>query len=428
MKNTVVKLKCIDITVDFYGVCRHDGLVVFVKGLIPDEIANVKIIKLKNKIAYGIIDELIEASPYRVKEKCPIAYKCGGCDIEHIDYSYQLILKKKLVENTFKNAKLDVNVLDTVGSDAAYGYRNKIQVPVSNGKIGYYRNHTNEIVEFDKCCISPEVDNTILNDIRSLIKEYSLFSIIRHIVIRNLSSGIMICFVTNRMEIPHIDEIINILTKKYKEISSIMLNFNNKNTNVIFGSVDKVIYKDEYIIDNWNDLSFAVPIRSFYQINSSQMKKLYDLAIKLGKFNKNDNVLDLFCGIGTISLYLSKYVNKVLGIEIVDKSIEYANKNKEMNKISNVEFVCSDANQITKYIDEYNAIVLDPPRKGIDKELVETLLKINVEKIVYISCNQATFARDLKLLSSKYQINDIQPVDMFPQTKHIELITVLNRI
>lgn len=427
MKNDIVTLKCVDITVDFYGVCKHEGLVVFVKGMIPDEVAGVKIINIKNRIAFGIIDKLITPSKYRIKEMCPIAYKCGGCDLQHIDYNYQLILKKRLIENIFRNAKLDVDVKDVVSSKDILAYRNKIQVPVSNNKIGYYRNHSNDIVEFNNCFISSELTNSVLNDIKKYIFSNNISNNVRHVVIREASSGLMVCLVVNDINNIDNDNFVNYLLSKYNSIKSIMLNVNNKDTNVIFGDEDIVIYGEDYIVDKCNDISFAIPLRSFYQVNSSQMSVLYDLAIENGELNSNDCVLDLFCGIGSISIYISKFVHRVLGIEIVDKSIEYAKKNKELNNISNVDFVLSDANKVNDFIKDYNTIIVDPPRKGINKELINSIVENSIDKVIYISCNQSTLARDLNFLKEYYDIVSCQPVDMFPQTKHIESVTVLKR-
>lgn len=427
MKNQILTLRCIDFTVDFYGVCKYEGLVIFVKGLMLDEVANVKILKIKNKIAFGIIDELIEKSKYRIKEPCPVAYKCGGCDIQYIDYNYQLVLKKRLIENTLKHTHLDLKVLDTIGSDDVYSYRNKIQVPVSNDKVGYYRNHSNDIVEFDNCFITNDISNSILKDIKKLIIKYSISTYIKHVVIRNSIDEYMVCLVCNTFDIPYIDEIVTTITNKYSQIKSFMLNLNVSDTNVIFGDFDKCIFGNEYLIDKVDDLSFMIPLRSFYQINSKQMKKLYDYVIKVGELNRNDRVLDLFCGIGTISLYISKYVKEVLGVEINEKSIEYANKNKLINNVANADFIQMDANKISDYINKYDTIILDPPRKGINGELVDSLIHSSVKKIIYVSCNQATLLRDIDLLKEYFVIGNIQPLDMFPQTKHIECIVCLKR-
>lgn len=427
MKNSIVKLECIDITVDFYGVCKYEGLVVFVKGLIPGEIADVKITKVKNKIAYGIIDKLIKKSDYRIAEPCPVAYKCGSCDIQYIDYNYQLVLKQKLLKTTFKNMNVDAQILDVLPSPNKYSYRNKIQVPVNDDKIGYYRTHSNDIVEFDKCFITNDSNGLILSDIKELIRDYKITNYIRHIAIREASEGIMVCFVSNTLDIPNINDIVKTLISKHSSIKSILLNLNTKDTNVIFGDLDKCLYGDEYIVDKCNDISYMIPLRSFYQINTLQMKNLYDLVISEGKLNNKDNVLDLFCGIGTISLYIAKYVNTVLGVEIVDKSIEYANKNKELNNIHNVSFIKGNANSINDYLKDYNTIIVDPPRKGLDQQLINDICNSSINKVIYISCNQATLARDIKLFSDSYKIGNVRPVDMFPQTKHIESITVLTK-
>lgn len=427
MKNQILRLQCIDMTVDFYGVCKNDGLVIFVKGLIIDEIADVKVIKETKNLSYGIIEKLIVKSKYRIKEPCPVAYKCGGCDIQHIDYNYQLVLKKNLIEKTFINAKLNVKVLDVIHSDQNLNYRNKIQVPVKGSLIGYYRNHSNDIVEFDDCYISSVVGNIVLLSIKKIINKYDINDYIRHIVIRNSSKDIMVCFVVNNYDIPNIYDVVNDIISIHSDIKSIIFNLNNVDTNVIYGKENKVLYGEPYITDKIDEYKYMIPLTSFYQVNYHQMVNLYRLIIDNGSLNINDSVLDLFCGIGTISIYISKYVKKVLGIEIVKKSIEYANKNKQLNNIDNIEFILADANIIDKYVNDYNVVIVDPPRKGISSKLIDTLNMSSFNKIIYISCNQATLARDLKRLSSKYLIAYTQPIDMFPQTKHIESITILTK-
>lgn len=414
-------------TVDFYGICKKDGLVIFVKGLIIDELADVKIIKETKNIAYGIINELIVKSKYRVKEPCAVSNKCGGCDIQHIDYNYQLVLKKKLIENTFRNAKIKAKVLDVVPSISNYNYRNKIQVPVKGSSIGYYRSHSNDIVEFDNCYISSIKVNNVFNCIKNIINKYNINNDIRHIVIRDSLTDIMVCFVVRKYNIPYINEVVNEIKNISKDIKSIILNLNDKDTNVIYGKESRVLYGNPYIIDAVNEYKFMIPLESFYQINTKQMVNLYDLIIKNGLLNVNDSVLDLFCGIGSISIYISRYVKRVLGVEIVEKSIEYANKNKLLNNIDNVDFVLGDANNIEYYAKDYNVVIIDPPRKGINYNLVNTLNTIKFNKIIYVSCNQATLARDLQLLNESYSFSYTQPIDMFPQSKHIESITVLTR-
>lgn len=428
MKNQIVKVKCIDITVDFYGVCKYEGLVIFVKGMLPDEEGDVKIIKIKKNIAYGIIDSLTVKSKYRIKETCPIAYKCGGCDIEHAEYRYQLILKKNLIINTFKNMKLDLCVNDVVSASYNYEYRNKMMVPVFNHKVGFYRNHSNDIVEFDNCYIESKISNLILNDLKILLDKFYVFDIVRHIVIRtnNDRSEYMVCLVIYRND-ESFNDISREICSKYGLVKSFYLNINNDDTNVILSNNSILLSGNDYINDNTLGLSFRIPLNSFYQINNEQMLKLYQKIVEVASFNINDRVLDLFCGIGTISLYVSKYVKEVLGIELVKQSIDYANINKDLNHIVNVKFIHGDANIIDRYISNYNVAIIDPPRKGINSKLISTLINSSLDKVVYVSCNPATLARDLSLLKDYFTFSNLTPIDMFPNTKHIECVILLTR-
>lgn len=416
-------------TVDFYGVCKYEGLVIFVKGMLPDEEGDIKIINIKKNIAYGIIDKLIVKSKYRVKEPCPIAYKCGGCDLEHANYEYQLILKKNCLINTFRNMKLDININDVIGANNNFKYRNKMMVPVSDNKIGFYRNHSNDIVEFENCLIETDLSNNIIKDLKILLEKYNLFNIVRHIVIRCNSdlTEFLVCIVSNNND-DNFKAITKELCSKYNEIKSFYININNKKTNVILGDKSILLNGNEYLNDNILDLNFMIPLNSFYQVNCEQMVSLYKKVVEVANFSKNENVLDLFCGIGTISLYISRFVKHVYGVELVKESIDYAAKNRDLNNIKNVDFVLGDANNIDKYIKGIDTVIIDPPRKGINKNLIDTLINSSVKKIVYVSCNPATLARDLSLLKNDFKFSELYPVDMFPNTKHIESVVSLERV
>lgn len=426
MKNDILELKCIDMSIDGQGICKKDGFVIFVKGMILDEVAKVKIIAGKKNMAFGIIDELISPSPYRIKSLCPVSYKCGGCDYRYIDYNYQLLLKKRLLEQTFKNFKLDVAIDDVVASDDPLYYRNKTQIPVNESKYGFYRKFSNDIVEFDECFIQTKLTNDILKDLKEIIHTYHQDSNLRHVVIKHAqgTGEVMLAFVCYKKE--DITNIVDDITEKYKNIKSVILNVNDKDTNVILGNKEYLLYGRNYIIDEFEGLKFRISLKSFYQVNYNQMIKLYNLITTKASFTKEDRVLDLFSGIGTISLFVSNKVKEVTGIEIVREAVNNANDNKQLNNIDNAKFVLADASkELNDYIKDKDVVIVDPPRKGLSENLINSLVNLEVKKIIYVSCNPATLARDLTLFKDKYTFSTITPVDMFPYTTHVECVVLL---
>ena len=429
MKNEILELKCIDMSVDGQGICKHEGLVVFVKGMILDEEAKVKIIAHKKNMAFGIIDELTKPSPYRIESVCPIAYKCGGCDYRYIDYDYQLILKKKQLEQTFSNFNLDVTVEDVVKCDDPMYYRNKTQVPVKEHQFGFYRKFSNDIVEFDKCYIETRLANDIIKDLKTYLVENRLDNKLRHILIKHaLGTGeVMIGFIVTDFNID-LSGAVDYICAKFKNIQSIILNLNDKDTNVILGDKEKTLFGRDYIIDEFEGLKFKISLKSFYQVNYHQMIKLYKQIALKADLKGDEQLLDLYSGIGTISLFLSKKVAKVTGLEIVKAAVENAKENAVMNNIENAEFVLEDAkNPLDKYLENKDVVIVDPPRKGLNEQLIKSLIKANAKKIVYVSCNPATLARDLLLLKDTFNIGTITPVDMFPYTTHVESVVLLTR-
>ena len=431
MKNEIIRLECIDITVDGQGVCKDNGLVVFVKEMIPGEIADVKIISDKKNMAYGIIDKLIVSSEHRIKPDCPISYKCGGCDFRYIDYSYQLELKKKILESTFKNAKVDIKVNDIISCDNPIGYRNKVQVPVRDHKFGFYRKFSNDIVEFDKCYVQTDLENEILNDIKNLLLEYKIDSYFRHILIKHGqgTNEIMVGFIVRDLKVPYIDGVVNAITNKYNQIKSVILNLNTRNDNVILGDKEVVLFGNNYIIDEFEGLKFKIAFKSFYQVNYSQMIKLYNKAKDLANVDSNTRLLDLFSGIGTISLFMAKYCKEVTGVEIVKEAVDNAKDNAKLNNITNATFYLDDARaDLSKYLKDKDVLIVDPPRKGLSNDLIDSIKNTNINKIVYISCNPATLARDLKLFEDKYELSNAYPVDMFPYSTHVETLVLMTRV
>lgn len=422
MKNDIVIGKCVDMSVDGLGIARSDDLVLFVKGMIKGEQAQIKITKEKKNYAYGIIDRMIEASPHRIVPDCKIAYKCGGCDYRHIDYGYQLQLKKEVLENTLKGHHVE----DIIPADDPYYYRNKIQIPIRDGKMGFYRNYSNDIVEFDDCLIESELANRIISDLKERVRNISQ---LRHLIIKHArgTDEVMLGFVTRSFDID-LSDVTEYITGRYPQIRSVIMNLNEADTNVILGEKEKLLYGNSYILDVYDGIKVRISLKSFYQVNYDQMLKLYALVRRLSQVNEDMDVLDLYCGIGSISLYLSRYAKSVQGVEIVKEAIDNAVENAGMNDIRNVEFILADASRnMDRYIAGKDLVILDPPRKGISRDLIDSLILNGTRNIVYVSCNPATLARDLGFFENDYDISHIYPVDLFPFTTHVECAVKLTR-
>jgi len=426
MKNQIVYAKCIDMSVDGQGIAKAQDLVIFVKGMIVGEEADVKIIAEKKNYAFGIIDKLIVKSPYRIESSCPISYKCGGCDYRYIAYDYQLKLKRDVLINTLK----DYKVLDIIPDDNPYYYRNKVQIPVKDHQMGFYRKFSNDVVSFDDCELESKIANEIITDLKKILIVEKVDKYFRHILIKHArgTDEVMLGFIVRTFDIK-LDNVIEYLTNKYTNIKSIILNLNDEETNVILGKQEKLLYGDSYITDIYDGIKVKLSLKSFYQVNYNQMLKLYAKIKEYSCVTKNDEVLDLYCGIGTISLYMARFSKKVTGVEIVEDAVRNAIDNARINNLSNTEFILADASKnMDKYIKGKDIVIVDPPRKGLTKELINSLIINNINKIVYVSCNPATLARDLDLFKDYYVVNEIQPVDMFPFTVHTECVTLLQRI
>ena len=430
------------------GIGKIDGFTIFVPDAIKGEVVKVIIIKKTISYAIGKIIDFIEKSKYRIQDlDCNSYKKCGGCNLRHMDYNYTLELKKEIVINCLNKEKIyNVNVKNTIGMGNPYNYRNKLQYPVgidNQGKpvMGVYARRSHDIVKNSLCGIQNLNANIIAQDvfkylIESGIKPYNeknQSGDLRHIVVRNgnITNEIMLILVLNNKKCNINKKFINFITNKYNNIKTIVLNYNLKNTNVIFGKENKTIFGDGYIYDILGDYKFKISPLSFYQVNSVQAEVLYNIAIENSNINRNDIVLDLYCGIGTIGIFASKFAKMVYGIEIVEDAVKDAIENAKINNIENIQFFCGDIekvldNTLNKIEYKPNIVFVDPPRKGLDKNTINVLNKIKPNKIVYISCNPATFARDIKLLVDKnYSIDTAQPVDMFPFTSNVECVAVL---
>ena len=430
------------------GIGKIDNFTIFVPKAIKGEVVKVLIIKVTSSYAIGKIIEFIKKSKYRVQDlDCATYKRCGGCNLRHMDYNYTLDLKRDIVINCLNKEKIyGIHVNNTIGMGNPYNYRNKLQYPVGIDKegkpiMGVYARKSHEIIKNSLCSIQNLNANLIAQDTFKYLLENGIKAYneenqsgdLRHIVVRNgnISNEVMLVLVLNNKKVSIRKEFIDFITNKYKNIKTIVLNYNLKNTNVIFRKENKIIFGDGYIYDILGNYKFKISPLSFYQVNSVQAEVLYEIAIENANISSNDVVLDLYCGIGTIGIFASKYAKMVYGIEIVEDAIKDANENAKINNIENIKFFCGDVekildNTLNEIKDKTNIVFVDKPRKGLDKNTINILNKIKPKKIVYISCNPATFARDVKLLiSDSYSLNSVQPVDMFPFTSNVECVAVL---
>lgn len=446
VKNEKYVVDIIDNGFEGEGIAKIDGLTVFVPGSIKGEKCEILIVKVLASHAYGKIVNIIKKSENRKESDCATYKRCGGCSLRHMTYEHTLKLKRQVVQNLVnKGLKEKVEVLETIGMENPYNYRNKAQYPVglnSDGQpeVGVFAQRTHTIIPIQTCLIQTEISQKIAKIIIDFVKEKNIQvyneenqkGLLRHIVIKvgKYTNQVMCILVLNDSKFDQEQELVKLLCEKYPEIKTIVKNINNKNTNVILGKENINLYGNGYIEDKLGEYIFKISPMSFYQVNPVQAEILYTTAINQANLDKNDILFDLYCGIGTIGIFASKYVNKVYGIEIVPQAIEDAKENAKINDVKNIEFICGDVEVafdelINKEKIVPSAIIVDPPRKGLDNKTVENIAKIQPAKLVYISCNPATMVRDLAKLEDIYNIKTIQPVDMFPWTNGVESITIL---
>lgn len=445
-KNDYFIGKCIDMTHDGRGVVKVDDFTYFVNGMIIDEVGKLKIIKVLKNYALARLIELEVESPYRINPKCNIFKACGGCHLQHLNSEGQKYFKTKRVKDCLQRiGETDVEVNECLMMEEAWYYRNKVQMPIGykdNQLVsGFYKQHSNDIIACDTCYIQNKPSNTIIKRTKELMSKYGIKPYdkltrkgnIKHILTKygQATDELMLVFITNEDEINHIDEIVSILVKEFPNLKSIMQNINKRTDNVVLGDKEIVLYGQNYINDILLDNKFKISLKSFYQINPKQVEKLYTTAIEYAKLSKDDVVIDAYCGIGTIALSLSKYVKKVIGVEIIPSAINDAKENAKNNHIDNAEFICVDAKEymieLAKSKDNIDVVFIDPPRKGCSVEFIDALIQLNPKKIIYISCDVSTQARDVKLLQEGgYKADICQPVDLFPSTYHVETVVRLS--
>lgn len=446
-KNEEYVVEIIDNGFKGEGIAKIENFTIFVDGAIKGEKIKIKILKVTSSHAFGKIIEIIKKSENRIEEDCSTYKKCGGCELRHIDYETTINMKKYSVENTLKKtlSRKDIEVNEVIKMDNPYFYRNKLQYPIgvddnNNPVMGVYAQRSHKIIETNECRIQNKLCQNIAKDIFKFIKENNikvynektLTGSIRHIIVRIgiKTNEVLVTLVTNERKIEKEDLLVKYITEKYKEIKTIAKNINSKNTNVILGNKTEIIFGDGYIEDYIGKFKFKISPRSFYQVNPVQTEKLYSKAVEYAGLTGEETIFDLYCGIGTIGIFASYNVKKIYGIETIKEAIDDAKENAKINGVNNSEFFVGDVEKVLpEFIKERNitadVIFIDPPRKGCDNTALETILNIEPKKIVYVSCNPASLARDLKTLEEKYKIEKLAICDMFPFTGHIETVTLL---
>ena len=445
-KNQEYIVEIIDNGYEGEGIAKIENFTIFIPNSIKGEKVRILIVKVLKSHAFGKVLEIIKTSEYRKESDCETYKRCGGCDLRHIKYKETLRMKQNAVQSLVnKTLENKVKVEETLGMENPYNYRNKAQYPVGLDKegkpiIGVFANRTHEIIPIKECLIQNKKSENLAKFVLEFIKKNNISvynekttkGLVRHIVtkIGIKTNEIMCIIVINGRNIPKEKELVSEILKAFPEVKTIVKNINTKNTNVIMGKENINLYGDGYIKDKLGDFVFKISPLSFYQVNPIQAEKLYNIAVKGAEISKDDVVFDLYCGIGTISLFMAKYAKKVYGIEIVEDAIKDAKENSKLNNIKNSEFIAGDVeivldDLINKKKIIPDIIMVDPPRKGLDNKSINNILKISPKKVVYVSCNPATLVRDLKSLEEKYEIKTIKPVDMFPFSKHIECVSVL---
>ncbi|ELC8381091.1 23S rRNA (uracil(1939)-C(5))-methyltransferase RlmD [Clostridium perfringens] len=432
------------------GIAKIDNKYpIFIEGALKGEKVKVRIVKVNKNFAYGKLMEVLEASEERVNPPCAIYKRCGGCKLQHASYKAQLDFKWDRVKDCVsKIGKLDPSIVKyPLGMENPWRYRNKVQLPIGliNGevKIGFFAPRSHDIIDMESCLIQDEIGDKVVKLTREWIEkfnirpynvdgEYDEKGIVRHIMIRRgfTTNEVMVVLVTNGEKLPHKEEFVDLMVKNIPGIKSVIQNINSKKTNVILGLESKTLWGEDTISDYIGDFRFNISPLSFFQVNPTQTEVLYGKALEYANLTGNEEVFDAYCGTGTITLFLSQKAKKVYGVEIIPQAIDNAWINAKENKVDNVEFFVGESevvipDLINKGV-KADVVVVDPPRKGCDKKLLDAITNIDAKKIVYVSCDPSTLGRDLAILEENgYKTLEVQPVDMFPNTSHVENVAKL---
>ena len=448
-KNDLVTLEIEDCGIDGEGIGKADGFTVFVKDAVIGDTVTAKIIKAKKNYGYGRLMEVLKPSPYRVEPKCEFARQCGGCQLQALSYDQQLVFKTNKVKGHLERIGgfTDIPMEPIIGMDELFHYRNKAQFPVGRnkeGKIvtGFYAGRTHNIIENRDCALGVAENKEVLDRVIAHMEKYGIEpyneatgkGLVRHVLIRYgyFTKEVMVCLILNGNKIPKEEQLVKSLCE-IPGMTSITINVNKKHSNVILGEEIRLLWGQEYITDRIGDISYRISPLSFYQVNPMQTQKLYAKALEYADLHGQETVWDLYCGIGTISLFLAQKAKFVRGVEIVPAAIENAKENAKLNGLENTEFFVGKAEEVLPREYKKNGvyadvIVVDPPRKGCDETLLETMIEMNPERIVYVSCDSATLARDLKYLCERgYELRKVCPVDQFGMTVHVETVVLLSQ-
>lgn len=449
-KNDIITLEITGMTAEGNGVGRHEGMAVFVPYTAVGDVVETKILKVAKTYAFGKVELLLKASANRIETDCRYFTKCGGCVYRHISYKEELRIKEQRVKDALVRIGgfTDLSIESIVGAEQPDHYRNKAQIPVGRGTgsdliMGFYAGRSHRIIDCESCVLQPDSFTHAMNAFREWVKtsgndiydEQTGKGRIRHLYLRQAGATgeVMVCVVVNGNGLHHEDTLVETLRVHVAGLKSVVINVNREKTNVILGKKCRTVWGSDTIKDQLCGLTFHISPLSFYQVNRMQVEKLYTIAKRYAGLTKKDVLLDLYCGTGTIGLCMARQAKRLIGVEIVQEAIKNARKNANENGINNAEFICGDAVLAADMLERQglrpNVIVIDPPRKGCQESLVNTIVRMSPERVVYVSCDPATLARDLKLFAQNgYHPQTITPVDMFPRTAHVETVVLMSRV
>lgn len=448
-KNEIYEAEIVDYTTEGSGVCKIDGMAVFVPSAAVGDKLKVKILKKTPHYAFGKIEELLAPSADRIDSDCDIFPQCGGCVFRHISYQAELLFKQKRVTDALTRlGGVDARLIDTiVGAGQSDHYRNKVQLPITSDKngricVGFFAPRSHRVIPLTDCCLQSSVFRKPIQVFldwanRYQVKPYderSHTGILRHLYLRYAAKTqeLMVCIVANADELRHEKQLTAMLTESLPKLKTIVLNVNKQKTNVITGPQCRTLYGDGFITDELCGLRFRISPLSFYQVNRDQAERLYQLAALFADLHPDETLVDLYCGTGTIGLSMAEQVSRLIGVEIVPQAIEDAKRNALDNGIKNAEFICADASAAAELLAarrlQPDCVILDPPRKGCDSALIHTVAGMSPKRVVYVSCDPATLARDVKRFAEQgYFLQKAVPVDMFPRTGHVESVVLITR-